>query len=295
MVEAIQNASYQPLHVLSSRYVEKNDSDESIFLEEKLQEVKDEQGFIGKMWNGFKEFTNLGQSSSDCDSMLEKYKNGQISFEEAVKYIDEFDKKQNSMTNLFANIATGTGAIALATVAVASGPIGWGAAFMYGAPIGAALKTGIKAADRATNNVEGDALNAKSMAKDAISGAITGATSAVSSGIMAGVKEGKLALSLANGAKCGAQCGAMSGASTYIVDTALDKDKEFNFGDFAKTTLTSSAVSAGVGAAVGGTVYGVSGGNAPTLTLGSTIARDSSLSASRKIAGNGVKEAMNLV
>lgn len=295
MTEAIQNASYLCQNSPKSRYVSKKSNGENVFLENKLQQVKDEQGFIGKMWNGFKEFTNLGQSNSDCESMLEKYNKGQISFEEALEYIEEFDKKQEDMTNLIANIATGTGAIALATATVAAGPIGWGAAFAYGAPIGAALKTGIKTLDRATNDVKGDALDIKEMTKDAASGAITGATSAVSSGIMAGVKEGKLALSVANGVKCGAACGAMSGAGTYAIDTALDEDKDFNFEDFAKTTLTSSAVSALVGGAVGGSVYGLSGGNAPAMNVQETIIRDSGLSATRKIAGNGVKEGLNIV
>lgn len=294
MVEAIQNASYQAPYLVSPIGQEKGKTDESIFLEEKLKGVKDEQGFIGKMWNGVKEFTNLGRSESDCENMLDKYNNGQISFEEAVKYIEEYEKKQENMAGLFKNIATGTGAIALTIAAVGTGPIGWGAALAYGAPIGAALKTGISMADRATNNVDNDVLDGKQIAKDAISGAITGTTSAVSSGIFAGVKEGKVAVSLANGAKCGAQCGALSGSTSYLTDVALDEDKEFNFGDLAKSTVSSAAVSAGVGAAVGGTVYGLSGGKVASLSTGATIARDGSLSASRKIAGNGVKNAAGL-
>ena len=100
--------------------------------------------------------------------MLEKYKNGQISLEEAMEYIEDFEKKQENAVNLISNIATGIGSIALATTAVAGGPIGWGLALAKGAPIGAAIKTGLKTLDRATNNVEGDELDGKELIKDAI-------------------------------------------------------------------------------------------------------------------------------
>ncbi len=263
-------------------------------LEQKLQDVKAKQGFLGKTWNGIKEITNLGVKQSDCEKLVDKFNKGKISLNEAMAYIEEFEKKQESGANLLANVATGVGAIATATTAVAAGPIGWGIAIAKGAPIGAALKTGIKTADRATNDVEGDALDAKELIKDAVSGGITGATSAVSSGVGAGVKAGKFGLSVLNGAKCSTLCGAVSGASGYVLDAALDDDKDFNLGEFALNTATSAFVSGTVGAAVGGGVYGVQSalgnvGKEVSKTTSQAIVSDSITSTTRKFLGDAEK------
>ena len=265
-------------------------------LEEKLKEVQDEQGFLGKTWNGFKEITNLGLSNSDCEKMVDKYNNGEISFEEAVSYIEDFKSKQETMSELGANILTGIGAIAFATTALSAGPIGWVAAIAKGAPIGAALKTGIKTLDRATNDIEGDALDMKQMTKDAISGALTGTTSAVSSGVGAGIKAGKVGLSILNGAKCGTICGSVSGAASYLADVAFEEDKEFNTGELLKNTATSAFVSGTVGAVVGGGMYGLSSnvGKEATKTLGQTIVADSSSSTARKLLGQGERNILSM-
>ena len=265
-------------------------------LEEKLKEVQDEQGFLGKTWNGFKEITNLGLSNSDCEKMVDKYNNGEISFEEAVSYIEDFESKQETMSELGANILTGIGAIAFATTALSAGPIGWVAAIAKGAPIGAALKTGIKTLDRATNDIKGDALDMKQMTKDAISGALTGTTSAVSSGVGAGIKAGKVGLSILNGAKCGTICGSVSGAASYLADVAFEEDKEFNTGELLKNTATSAFVSGTVGAVVGGGMYGLSSnvGKEATKTLGQTIVADSSSSTARKLLGQGERNILSM-
>lgn len=266
----------------------------SQILEQKLQDVKDKQGILGKAWNGLKEISGFGVKQSDCDSMLDKFNNGEISFEEAVAYIENFESRQEGGANLLANVVTGVGAIATATTAVAAGPIGWGLAIAKGAPIGAAIKAGIKTADRATNDVQGDALDAKEIAKDAISGGITGATSAVSSGVGAGVKAGKFGLSVLNGAKCSTICGAVSGASGYVLDAALEDDKDFNLKDLAINTASSAFISGTVGAAVGGGVYGIQSalgnvGKEAAKTTSQTIVSDSITSSTRKLLGDAEK------
>lgn len=261
--------------------------DKSIFLEASLYEAKSEQGFIGKAWNGVKETFDAGLSESDCDDIIKQYNHGEVTFEEAINTINDYHEKQSSMTDLFANIATGIASIALVTAAVSAGPIGWVTALALGAPIGAAVKTGLKIADRATNNIKDDEFDSKAITKDVISGAVTGMTSAVSSGIGAGIKAGKLGLSIKNGAKCGAICGGVSGATSYVADVALDENKCFNAGDFAKNTLTSAFVSGTVGAAVGGAVFRLS--NADKLasqTVKQTIVNDSVASSSRKVLGS---------
>ena len=271
-------------------------------VDEKWSQIKAQQGFIGKTWNGIKETLNIGKSKSDCESMLEAYKNHEISLTEAMEYIEDFEKKQDNAINLISNISTGIASIALAT-STCGLSIGWGAAIKHGAPIGALVKTILKGIDRATNDIKGDELDLKQIIKDAISGAVTGTTSAVSSGIFKGVKEATktktiaqgLKTSVLNGAKCGVECGVVSAAIDYTTNAVLDKDKEFNFDEMTKEMGTSAFVSGTVGAAFGGGIFGVEGamgnlGKEITPTITKAIARDSVLSTSRKVAGNMEKQ-----
>ena len=272
------------------------DAKKSEFLEEKLESIENEQGILGKAWNGIKEVTTLGVSQSDCEGMLEKYNKGEISFEEAVEYLEEYDSKQETMSGLLSNIITGIGAIAIA----GAGPVGWGLAFIKGAPIGAALKAGIGILDRATNDVEDDAINGKQIIKDGISGALTGAASAVSGSqcfIYKGLNKAsllpanELAEQALKGALCGVECGLMSGSVNYMTDVAFG-DKEFNFGDLASNTLTSAFVSGTVGGAVGAGTLGLQ--NAGVINPNGSVTQYQVLSSARKALGTGEREALGL-
>ncbi len=162
---------------------------------ERFKEVQDKQGAIGSIWDGVKNITGVGTSEVKCATMLEKFKNGDISFEEAAKYIEKYDVKQNDSTDLISNILTGVASIAATTVAgLMGGPIL--PILALGAGVGALTKTGLKFLDRATNNVKNDEYEAKLIAKDVISGAVTGATSAVPSGIAKGISTGNKALAI---------------------------------------------------------------------------------------------------
>jgi len=283
---------------------------EESYLEEKLEGVVDKQGVIGDIWNGFKEITGLGFSQSDCEKMLEKYKNGEMSFEDALEEIEKYESKQTAFTSLATNLATGAAAIGLTIASAGTGPIGWAVAFKFGAPIGAAVKSAIGILDRSTNDVEGDALNAKNIAKDAISGALTGAASAVSSGVSEGLKVTKdmsaeaikegLRVSVRNGIRCGVECGAMSGAVTYTTNSIID-GTEFRLGELAQETATSALVSGAVGGVVGAGVYanGLANGNVRAWQilgkpLGKTDAQacitDIGLSSFRKVAATETKD-----
>ena len=271
---------------------------EYLQLKQYLEDVNDKQGFLGKAWNGFKELTSLGVSESDCNTMLKKFQNGLVSFEEAVKYIEEFDKKQENMSDLLSNVITGVGSIAYATSVVAattatagSATILWGAAAKLGAPIGAAIKIGVNGLDRATNDIDDDVFDAKQIIKDGISGAVTGTTSAVSSGIGAPIKDRNLKQTIINAVKCSGTCGALSGAVGYTSDVVLNKDKEFNFGELTKNTVSSSLVSASVGAAVGAGMFNI--GPINTTSNVAQVVKDSTTSTARKIGGRLERDILN--
>ena len=256
---------------------------QNISIDDAWKQVKAKQGFLGKTWNAFKEVTNIGISESKCESMLDAYKRGEIPIEEAMEYIEKYNNKQENMTNLFANIATG--AVAITAAALTGGAsVAASTAIAIGAPVGAVTKVGLKIFDRTTNNIQGDDFDTKEIIKDAISGATPGATSAVSSGIMKGIKTRNIATSIKNGAKCGVICGGASGAINYLTDSALDENVKFNFGDLTRNTITSAVVSGGVGTVAGAGLYGVhyATGNLGEAATGS-LCEDITASSLRKI------------
>ena len=285
-----------------------NEQDSSIFelnsvqtLEEELNAVKANNGLFADGWDDFKNFTGLGISSNDCDRAIEQYKEGKITFEEAEAKINEYKNKQDSSLNLFSNIATSTVAIIAGT---ATGGL---AAIGIGALVGAATKAGVKTVDRATNKVDGDAIDGKQIAKDALSGAVTGgigvatagtAGSPFKNGFSVGGKtliEGGTKACVAKCAVTGLETGAISGASNNLIECAFEEDKQFNFKDFATETATSAVTGATVGAIMGG-VNGTLRTNNTNLfkeidgDLTKTVAANAVCSAEYKLATKVVKD-----
>lgn len=223
-------------------------------LKNKFEAAQDEQGFLGKLWNGFKNITGLGLSSNDVQCKLEQYENGEITYEEVASVIEEYKTKQDGAVDLIANTATG---LAVAGVSVATGGAG---ALLIGLGVGAGAKAGLKTADRATNNVKGDALDSKEILKDGITGAVDGFTSALTAGIVSVPTAGATVMNtakqgLVQGAKAGAITGAATGATQYTTDCAFDDDKEFALSGL----LASTAQNTVTGGIFGGVTGGIGG------------------------------------
>ena len=267
---------------------ENSKEDKSIFLlEEKLQDVQNEGGTISDGWDNFKGLVGIGTSSEKCEEFINKYKNGEISFEEAMAEIDKFDAKQDSSLNLFSNIATSIAAIgAVAAVSVLTG----GAALPVlatigiGAATGAAVKTGFKLTDRATNEIKGDAGDVKTIAKDALSGAVTGGIAVATAGTSARTFKNGFSIGghrLAGRAACMAKCtrtglitGAVSGSSNYLID--------------AGTTVESTLVGGTVGCIMGG-VNGTLRSTGVLHTTDSNVVTNSACTASYKITNDRIR------
>ncbi len=228
-------------------------------LEEELDTIKDNNGVFLNGWNAIKEKTGIGTSAAKCEDTIEQYKNGAISYEEALAEIEEYGAKQESSLDLFSNITTGVTAILAGTAAAAAIIASGGTAApivvaaLAGAGAGAVTKSGIKFTDRATNEIENDALDGKQIAKDAISGAITGAISGATmgNGTTAGTVAQSVTTSAAKAGKTGLVTGAISGASGYTLDCAFDEEKDFNAGELALNTATGALVSGTVGTIMG--------------------------------------------
>lgn len=245
----------EDVSIFANNNAENSVTEENIaILTEQLNAVDDNQGAITGAWNNFKEHVGIGTSSAKCDEAIEKYKNGELSFEEASAEIDEYASKQDSSLNLFSNIATSVAAIAaVAAVTVATGGAALPvlAAVGIGAGAGAATKAGFKFADRATNEVEGDALDAKQIVRDGLSGAVTGGLATYTMGTAGAAAEVGVKNAAIGCANTGVKSGAISGAANYSIDCAFDDDKDFNAGDMIKSTAS--------GAVIGGAVGGIMG------------------------------------
>ncbi len=275
---------------------------QSIFLlEEKLQSVKDEGGAISDGWDDLKGSIGIGASSEKCEEFINKYKNGEISFEEALTEIEKFDSKQDSSLNLFANIATSIaaiGAVAAATILTGGTALPVLAAVGIGAATGAAVKAGFKLTDRATNEIKGDAGNAKAIARDALSGAVTGGIAVATAGTGANTfKNGFSAAghNFAGTGACMAKCtrtglitGAVSGSSNYVIDTAFDDNKDFNMKEFAGNTVESTLIGGTVGCFMGG-VNGSLRTTGLLRTTDTNVFTNSACTASYKVTNDRIR------
>lgn len=231
-----------------------------------LSDTEDKQGIVGSAWNSFKSFIGIGSSTKKCENAISDFKEGKISYDEAKSIISDFDSKQESSVNMFSNIATGVVVAGGVASAVATGGLSLGAV-AAAAGVGGATKAGLKFADRATNNVKGDALDGKQIVKDGLSGAVEGVATAATMGIGSAVKnvagetakstlKGAIISGAKEGAKTGGVAGAITGAGEYTVNAAMEDDVEFNAGDLLKNT----AANALGGAVAGGVIGGVTGG-----------------------------------
>ena len=256
----------QELQMQEYSYTHELTKDEQIEnLNSLLSSVKDEQGMVSKAWNAIKCFTGIGSSTKKCEQAIEDFKNGKITYEEAENIISGFSTKQKNSVNFAANILTGVVAVAVVGSIVATGGLSLGAIGL-GALAGGATKAGLKFADRATNKVEGDALDGKQLLKDSLSGALDGAVSVATMGIgttavtaetVAGqTLKQTVWQGVKSGAKAGAISGGVTGAGDYTIEALLEEDVDFNLRDFIERTI----LTAGGGALAGGAMGGISSG-----------------------------------
>lgn len=225
-------------------------------LRTQLEEVKNEQGIFGKAWNGIKNLFGVGLSSNKIEDKITQYENGEISYEEVQESINKFEQKQKGMTDIIANTTSG---LITAGAVIATGGVG----LIAGAAIGGGVKAGLKTLDRATNNIDGDAIDIKQMAKDGITGAVDGVMTIATAGMFKGAAIGQSVKEAAKqgaiqGAKAGAMTGAATGAVNYTTDAIFEEDVDFNLKDLAGTTLQNTVAGAAMGGIMGGITGGVS-------------------------------------
>ncbi len=155
-------------------------------LENELKSVQEEQGFIGKAWNGIKSI--FGGGSSKVEKNIEKYKNGEITFEEAQESIKKYQDGQKMSVDVVGDIASGILAVGAFSLAIGSAVVTGGASLPIALGIATAAGAGSKIAIKASDSaVGGREYSLKDLGYDAATGAVNGLLAPVTNGIGASV------------------------------------------------------------------------------------------------------------
>lgn len=217
-------------------------------LKEELNEIKEEQGVIGNLWDGFKNLTGLGAGSNKTEKIIEQFENGEITEEEAKSAVEKYKAGQEMAVDVVADMASGiisVGAFALAApTGGASLALGLGAA----AAVGAGVKTGVKVTDAV---IGGRDYGAKDLVHDTLTGAVNGLFAPVTNGIGASVTKTigkKLGLTVV---KEGTEAIVEQGAKTTLTSIITQKGVDVIGG-----TLGKRALATGAGMAVDGALGG---------------------------------------
>ena len=182
-----------------------------------LKKAEDKNGFIGKMWSGFKNLTGIGDSSDKVreqqaqekkllaqfnsnpqnrakifeqltgqkytNENLEKFIKGQIKLKSEQK-LAGYKEGQEMAVDIGADIVSGIAAVGIYSASVAAAPFTGGASIAVGVAAagvsGAAIKTGLKAADAATG---GRKYTLKDAGHDAATGAFSGIIAPITGGM----------------------------------------------------------------------------------------------------------------
>ncbi len=182
-----------------------------------LKKVEDENGFIGSTWSGFKNITGIGDSSDNVreqqeiekklleqfntteqnrtnvfkeltgfdytEENLEKFIKGEIKLKSEIA-LNGYKEGQAMAVDVGADIVSGVAAVGIYTAAVAAAPFTGGGSIAVGIAAagasGAAIKTGMKAADAATGSRE---YSLKDAAHDAATGTFSGVIAPVTGGL----------------------------------------------------------------------------------------------------------------
>ncbi len=233
---------------------------ESNSLRESFEETKEEQGLIGKAWDGIKNLFNFKTGSDYVEETLEKYENGEITQQEAQSVLEKYQKGQEMSSDVVSDVTSGIIAVGAAALA----PVTGGASLLVAAGAGALSKTAIKAVDALAGGRE---YNAADLGYDLITGSINGAMAPVSNALggVAGTAVAKtLGLESVEAAAKSAGGGIIAnllakGGASYVAKQGAQTS--------AKTVL-SRALSYGADMAVDGALSGAADGFSRALGEG---------------------------
>ena len=230
-------------------------------LRENINKTKSEQGFIGKLWDGFKNLTGIGAGSQKAEKAIDDYENGKITKEEMEKAVNGYQEGQKQCVDMVADIASGIasfGAFSLATgLGLAAAPFTGGASlglvaagFSIAGVAGAAVKVGVKGIDAAVGGREYDTLG-----YDLATGGINGVFAPITAGIGGAAGKavaGKVGVTaLREGGEVVVKEGIKNTAKGAITKTLLTTNVKYVGG-----TMGARALALGTDMAVNGAISG---------------------------------------
>lgn len=219
-------------------------------LKEDLEKLRDDQGVIGKLWDGFKNLTGIGAGSNKAEAAAEQYENGEISYEEAQEKLENYKKGQETVVDITGDIVSGIIAVGAFALAVPTG----GASLVAGLGIAAAAGAGTKIAVKAGDAIiAGRDYTGKDLLYDTATGATNGLFAPVTNGIGACITKTvgkKLGLTVVKeGTKEAIEQAAKQGIKSIITQQGVDVIG----GTFLKRAAATAAGMAADGAVGGST------------------------------------------
>lgn len=160
----------------SAEFSSVSSKSETSTLRDEFNSVKEEQGLIGKAWDGIKNFFNMKTGSDNIEDTITKYENGEISEQEAKSALENYKNGQKMCVDVAADITSGIIAVGAAALA----PVTGGASLLVAAGAGAVSKTAIKASDAF---LAGREYELKDLGYDLITGSVNGAIAPLSNAL----------------------------------------------------------------------------------------------------------------
>ena len=217
-------------------------------LYDELEQTREDQGIIGKLWDGFKNLTGFGAGSNKAENAIKQYENGEISLEEAKEKLNGYQQGQETCVDVVGDIVSGIVAVGAFALAVPTGGTSLIAGLGLAAAAGAGSKIAVKAGDAI---IGGREYSGKDLLYDSATGAVNGLFAPVTNGVGACVTKTvgkKLGLTVVKeGTKEAIEQGAKQGLKSIITQQGVDVIG----GTFAKRALATASGMA-IDGAIGG-------------------------------------------
>ena len=123
-------------------------------IRKEFEEVKSQQGLIGKAWDGFKNLFGMKSGSKHVEEIIKKAEKGEISQEEAKEAIEKYKEGQKTSVDVVADVASGILSVLAFTLAVPTGGASLAIGLGLATAVGAGIKVGVKATDALTPTME---------------------------------------------------------------------------------------------------------------------------------------------
>ncbi len=167
---------YQKTYTDSFSLNAENKSD----IRKSYEKIKNQQGVIGKLWDGFKNIFGMKSGSKQVEELIKQAEKGEISQETAQQALEKYAVGQKMCLDVVADIASGIISMTAFALAVPTGGTSIATGLAIAAATGAGAKIGIKGGDAIAT---GKDYNSKDVLYDIATGAINGIMAPVTNGL----------------------------------------------------------------------------------------------------------------